>query len=278
MPKIAIVDKIHSDGIKLLENRPNFQFEIIEDLSKKNLITKLPSFDGITLRRGKIDSEILEKCKNLKVISRHGVGYDNIDIKFLKKNNITLLITATTNSISPAEHVMFMILNISKGIDLYDTAVRKGEFENITVKSIHVKRVPVLSVVADKYVCLAVKIKPEIKNLLRHGQVIVNKDNNIQGIYEFSAEVNIIKTHSTSIKVGYEPVIHTRNIRQTCKIMKIEGKKCARKINNDQILRTGDSAIIKFKFKFRPEYIKEGYNLLFCEGRVKAVGKIISVS
>ena len=91
------------------------------------------------------------------------------------------------------------------------------------------------------------------------------------------AEVNIIKTHSTSIKVGYEPVIHTRNIRQTCKIVKIEGKKCARKINNDQVLRTGDSAIIKFKFKFRPEYIKEGYNLLFCEGRVKAVGKIISV-
>ena len=87
------------------------------------------------MRRGKIDSEILEKCKNLKVISRHGVGYDNIDIKFLKKNNITLLITATTNSISPAEHVMFMILNISKGIDFYDTAVRKGEFENI----IHMK-------------------------------------------------------------------------------------------------------------------------------------------
>ena len=135
MLKIAIVDKIHLDGIKLLENKPNFQFEIIEDLSKKNLISKLPSFDGITLRRGKIDSEILEKCKNLKVISRHGVGYDNIDIKFLKKNNITLLITATTNSISPAEHVMFMILNISKGIDFYDTAVRKGEFENI----IHMK-------------------------------------------------------------------------------------------------------------------------------------------
>ena len=36
MPKIAIVDKIHSDGIKLLEDNPKFQYEIIEDLSKKN--------------------------------------------------------------------------------------------------------------------------------------------------------------------------------------------------------------------------------------------------
>mgnify|MGYP001240953015 CR=1 FL=1 len=86
MPKIAIVDKIHSDGIKLLEDNTKFQYEIIEDLSKKNLISKLPSFDGITLRRGKIDAEILEKCKNLKVISRHGVGYDNVDTKFLKEN------------------------------------------------------------------------------------------------------------------------------------------------------------------------------------------------
>ena len=131
MPKIAIVDKIHSDGIKLLEDNPKFQYEIIEDLSKKNLISKLPSFDGITLRRGKIDAEILEKCKSLKVISRHGVGYDNVDIKFLKKNNITLLVTATTTAVSPAEHIMFMILNISKGIDLYDKAVRSGRFDSI---------------------------------------------------------------------------------------------------------------------------------------------------
>ena len=131
MTKIAIVDKIHPDGIKLLEDNPKFQYEIIENLSKKNLISKLPSFDGITLRRGKIDSEILEKCKSLKVISRHGVGYDNIDTKFLKKNNITLLITATTTALSPAEHIMFMILNISKGIDLYDNAVRSGKFDSI---------------------------------------------------------------------------------------------------------------------------------------------------
>jgi len=131
MLKIAIVDKIHSDGIKLLEDNPKFQYEIIEDLSKKNLISKLPSFDGITLRRGKIDAEILERCKNLKVISRHGVGYDNVDIKFLKKNNITLLVTATTTATSPAEHIMFMILNISKGINLYDKAVRDGKFDSV---------------------------------------------------------------------------------------------------------------------------------------------------
>ena len=131
MHKIAIVDKMHEDGINLLRNNPKFQCEIIEDLSKENLISKLPDFDGITLRRGKIDSEILKKCKNLKVISRHGVGYDNVDIKYLKEKNISLLVTGTTAAVSPAEHIMFMILNISKSFNLYDDAVRNGNFENI---------------------------------------------------------------------------------------------------------------------------------------------------
>ena len=131
MPKIAIVDKMHQDGINLLKKNPKFECEIIEDLSKKNLISKLPDFDGITLRRGKIDSEILQNCKKLKVISRHGVGYDNVDTNFLKKNNITLLVTGTTTSTSPAEHIMFMILNISKGKDLYDRSVRNGKFGTI---------------------------------------------------------------------------------------------------------------------------------------------------
>ena len=131
MPRIAIVDKIHLDGIRLLEANPKFQYEIIEDLSKKNLMSKLPNFDGITLRRGKIDVDILEKCKKLKVISRHGVGYDNVDLNFIKKNNITLLVTATTASVSPAEHIMFMLLNISKGLGFYDKAVRDGKFRAI---------------------------------------------------------------------------------------------------------------------------------------------------
>ena len=131
MYKIAIVDKMHEDGINLLKKNPNFECEVIEDLSKNNLISKLPNFDGITLRRGKIDAEILNKCKKLKVISRHGVGYDNIDIKFLKEKNISLLVTGTTTSISPAEHIMFMILSISKSFNLFDQSVRNGKFDTI---------------------------------------------------------------------------------------------------------------------------------------------------
>ena len=130
MPKIAVVKNIHSSAIKLLENNSNFQFEIIENLSKENLIKKLPNFDAITLRTAKLDSEIINSCKKLKIISRHGVGIDNVDTNSVKLNNITLTITTKANAIAVSEHVMFMILNISKGIDMYDKTVREGQFLN----------------------------------------------------------------------------------------------------------------------------------------------------
>ncbi len=129
MHKVAIIEKIHQDGINLLKNNPAFEFEIIEDFSEENLIKVLPNFDACTLRVSKLNEKILSQCKNLKVISRHGVGYDNVDLDYIKKNKITLLITATANAVAVAEHVICMMLSISKGINQYDQEVRIGNFK-----------------------------------------------------------------------------------------------------------------------------------------------------
>ncbi len=129
MRKVAIIEKIHQDGIDLLKNNSDFEFEIIEDTSEENLIKVLPKFDACTLRVSKLNEKIMSNCKNLKVISRHGVGYDNIDLNYIKKNNITLLITAKANAVAVAEHVISMMLSISKSINQYDQEVRIGNFK-----------------------------------------------------------------------------------------------------------------------------------------------------
>ena len=130
MYKIAIIEKIHQDGLNLLKNNPNYEFELIEDTSEQNLIKRLPSFDACTLRVSKLNKNILSNCKKLKVISRHGVGYDNIDLEYIKKNNISLLITSTANGVAVAEHVIYMMLSISKSINKYDNEVRIGNFKS----------------------------------------------------------------------------------------------------------------------------------------------------
>ena len=129
MYKIAIIEEIHADGIRLFEDNPKYSYEMINDASPENLIKKLPNFDGCTLRVSKLNSNILKHCKKLKVISRHGVGYDNVDLDYIKQNNINLLITAKANAVAVAEHVMALILSISKAIKVYDKEVRIGNFK-----------------------------------------------------------------------------------------------------------------------------------------------------
>jgi len=129
MIKIGIIQNIHKDGIDLFKSNKNFEYEIIDDLSKENLLKKLPLFDGITLRTSKLDADLLSSAKKLKVISRHGVGYDNVDTAYLKQNNISLLITATANAYAVAEHVFYMMLSISKNFLNLDKETRQGHFK-----------------------------------------------------------------------------------------------------------------------------------------------------
>ena len=129
MYKIGIIQKIHDDGIKIFDANKNFEYEIIEDLSEENLLKKIPLYHGVTLRAGKLTNSVLSKAANLKVISRHGVGFDNVDTSFLKANNITLLITATANAYAVSEHVFYMMLAISKNFLNIDNEVRVGNFK-----------------------------------------------------------------------------------------------------------------------------------------------------
>ena len=128
MKKILIIQPIHETGIKLLKNNNNYEFEIIEDTEISNLKSKIVDCDAVSIRTANLPAEAINAAENLKIISRHGVGYDNIDLKSSKDKNITIAITATANAVAVAEHVMFMLLSISKRKNLYDESVKTGKF------------------------------------------------------------------------------------------------------------------------------------------------------
>ena len=124
---IGIMGKIHPDGLEVFKNN-NISFIDLESFDKDYLIKNLKNVDGIVLRTARLDKDILKELTKLKIVSRHGVGYDNVDIDFLNKNKIALAITGTANSVSVAEHVMTMILNLTKNIVNYDKLVKSGNF------------------------------------------------------------------------------------------------------------------------------------------------------
>ncbi len=97
--------------------------------------------------------------------------------------------------------------------------------------------------------------------------ILVDKNVQPQSIYDFEAEV-IILHHATTINVNYQAVIHCGVIRQAAKVVDM----------NKDLMRTGDKGHIKFRFMYRPEYLKPGTTILFREGRTKGLGVVSSVT
>jgi len=116
--------------MELINNHPYFDVEVTDDVTVENLKSKIKDCDGASIRIAKLPGEVIEEAKNLKIISRHGVGYDNIDLKKAKEKDVKIAITANANAVTVAEHVMFVLLNIAKRKDLYDKTVRDGNFKD----------------------------------------------------------------------------------------------------------------------------------------------------
>ncbi len=125
--KIAIIGEIHEDGWKILK-KENLECFETSNVKEETLKKELIEVDGIILRTASLNSEILKHCKNLKIVSRHGVGYDNVDLEYLNTNKIALGITSTSNAVSVAEHVLTSFLYLTKNIHLSDKLIREGRF------------------------------------------------------------------------------------------------------------------------------------------------------
>ena len=131
MKKIAIIGPIHLDGWEVLKKR-NFEVFEIEDLSESNLIKKLKDVDGIALRTAKLTRDVMKQCSNLRIVARHGVGYDNVDLDYLNSQKLALAVTGTANAVSVAEHVMTIFLCLIKQINKSDQLTKKGDFDKKT--------------------------------------------------------------------------------------------------------------------------------------------------
>jgi GTPase len=153
----------------------------------------------------------------------------------------------------------------------------RGEYETINVRSIYCKKTPLQVVSHGSYVCLGIK-KIDKKNI-KKGNVIISLNHTPLIVKTFTAKINILRTHSTTVKVGYEPVMNCYSLRKVVKIVEISDKQNIRNIENeDYCLRNGDEAIVKFEIKYDPQFLKNGSNFILSEGRTKIMGEIIKIN
>lgn len=128
MPHILIGGRIHAAGLELFRATPGISFDMVDDMAAPATLPLLEKTDAILVRTQTLPGALLDQAKNLKILSRHGVGYDSVDVASLNRRHIPLCVAADSNSISVAEHTLMLILALSKQVMLYDRETRAGNW------------------------------------------------------------------------------------------------------------------------------------------------------
>ena len=124
--KVLIVGRLPQAGIDLLKTRDDVDFEILADDTVPSLHPKLKDAHAVTLGGTPFRQAELDAAPGMMVVARLGVGFDAVEIPALNKRKIPLMTTGTANSVSVAEHAMYMMLAAARLVKKYDRFVREN--------------------------------------------------------------------------------------------------------------------------------------------------------
>lgn len=128
MQKVLVVGRIHPSGRRILDSRKGLHIESIEDPAVVLAERALVDVDAVLIRYGVLTAAHIAHANRLRIVSRHGVGVDNLPLELLSQRRIPVTVVGPVNSVSVAEQAFAMLLSLAKQIGPYDRAVREGRW------------------------------------------------------------------------------------------------------------------------------------------------------
>jgi D-3-phosphoglycerate dehydrogenase / 2-oxoglutarate reductase len=128
MPHVLVAGKLHPSGIALLDARPDVTYDYVEAISEPSYAPLIGTADALVIRTQPLSADTVGKADRLRLVSRHGVGYDAVDLPALNDRGIALAVCGDVNSVSVAEHAMMLLLAAAKRAVRGDRAVRSGDW------------------------------------------------------------------------------------------------------------------------------------------------------
>lgn len=126
MEKVFLTEQIHDDAVTYLKEC----FQVVQGTSTETaeIIRQAQGCAGILIRSAKITAEVMDAIPTLKVIAKHGMGVDNIDVTHATEKGIQVVNAPYSNMNAVAEHIVTLLLALSKRIVRMDKLTRQGQF------------------------------------------------------------------------------------------------------------------------------------------------------
>ena len=128
MKRVLITEPIDEAGTALLDARDDVEWRVADAFDEATLTRQAVNADAIIVRVAQLPASVLRAAANLAVVSKHGVGCDNVDVDHLTSRGLPMAIAAGANAQSVAEHTMAMMLAAARRLREQDAAQRAGDF------------------------------------------------------------------------------------------------------------------------------------------------------
>jgi D-3-phosphoglycerate dehydrogenase / 2-oxoglutarate reductase len=126
-PLVVVAGKINPAGVAQLESEA--RVTIASDLQPKTVVELSREAEAILFRAGpRCDESILGACPQLRVVGRHGVGLDTVDLEAATRHGVAVVHAPGSNSQAVAEHALMLMLACIKRTVEIDRMTRKGDW------------------------------------------------------------------------------------------------------------------------------------------------------
>lgn len=124
---------LHADAVAWLEEHgltPRFIAPYTRPDEMAGIVRDIDPL-AIIVRTGRVDAQTIEAGASLRVLSKHGAGYDNIDVAAATQRGLPVLVAAGVNAQSVAEHAIGLMLVLTKSLLLLDARLRAGQWDKV---------------------------------------------------------------------------------------------------------------------------------------------------
>lgn len=126
-PKVLMYEPMHQIGTRMLEERCDLLYA--DSLEEARLVELARDVSAIMIRfNGRVSRKVIEAAALLKVVGRHGVGLENVDLAAARERGVRVVYTPQANAVSVAEHFVAFALSLAKHIPVSDRATKEGRW------------------------------------------------------------------------------------------------------------------------------------------------------
>lgn len=137
MTKVLVSDHIEIDKLSL---GPGFEVDYRPGIQKDELMKIIGGYDALVVRsRTKVDRDLLDRARKLKLVARPGTGLDNVDVEYARSKGVQVVNSPESLVEAVAEQVLLLMLALSRRLPTAASTTAAGRWEKDALQGVELR-------------------------------------------------------------------------------------------------------------------------------------------